>query len=196
MYDPGSGQSISALAASQGMDEVEFAYDLQLANDGKTLLYSPFANYAHANLDACQEMVQHPHSLLSLGDGGAHVGLITDSSSTTFMLTHWVKQQGLPLEWAVQKLTSLPAEMMGLKDRGVIKQGMKADLNIIDLDRLEICFPYVVSDLPAGGTRFTQDSDGYLATFLSGKCVVREGKPTGLLPGRLVRSHSLVGSNN
>ena len=141
------------------MDEVEFAYDLQLANDGKTLLYSPFANYAHANLDACQEMVQHPHSLLSLGDGGAHVGLITDSSSTTFMLTHWVKQQGLPLEWAVQKLTSLPAEMMGLKDRGVIKQGMKADLNIIDLDRLEICFPYVVSDLPAGGTRFTQDSD-------------------------------------
>ena len=146
---------------------------------------------SRGDLGVVHQMLQHPRALAGLSDAGAHVGTVCDASFSTFMLTHWVKQQGLPLEWAVQKLTSLPAEMMGLKDRGVIKQGMKADLNIIDLDRLEICFPYVVSDLPAGACassgrgRRRSSPPGRLAR--KSRPCRRSGRPVSTQPTRAVR---------
>lgn len=187
-YDPGSARSLENIAADAGVDAPSLAYDLQLEEAGRALFYSPFANYAHANLDACEQLISHPESLLSLGDGGAHVGLIADSSTTTFMLTHWVRRKGKLLEWAVRKLTGEPAQMLGLSDRGFVREGLKADLNVIDLNRLAILAPSMVADLPAGGSRFVQGAEGYVATILSGQVVARNGRSTGELPGRLVRS--------
>jgi N-acyl-D-aspartate/D-glutamate deacylase len=161
-----------------------------LADDGRAFLYAPFANYAEPNLDACHEMIGHPHTLIGLGDGGAHVGVICDGSFPTFLLSHWGRdrQRGrYDLGWLVKRHTLDNARAVGLLDRGCIAAGMKADLNVIDMDRLALEAPVMAYDLPAGGKRLLQRARGYAATVVSGQVVYRDSVASGALPGRLVR---------
>jgi N-acyl-D-aspartate/D-glutamate deacylase len=190
-YEPPAETSIAAIAAQQGRKPAEVAYDLLLENGGKSILYRPLSNYTYGTLDTVRDMMCHPNTLIGLGDGGAHVGILSDASAITYMLTHWTRDRKrgarVPLPWAIKRLTSDNAQAIGLNDRGVVRCGAKADINVIDYDRLTLHAPEVVYDLPAGGRRLMQRIDGYIATLVSGKIVMREGQPTGALPGRLVR---------
>jgi N-acyl-D-aspartate/D-glutamate deacylase len=162
-----------------------------LADGGRGFLYVPFLNYADGNLDAVRSMLEDEHSVVGLGDGGAHVGTICDGSFPTTMLTHWVRDRSrgerMDLALVVAKQTSKTATMIGLHDRGLVAEGMRADLNVIDLDGLTLHRPTMAFDLPAGGKRLLQGADGYLHTFVSGEEVYAQGEHTGALPGRLVR---------
>ncbi len=136
-------------------------------------------------------MMVHPNAVPGLSDGGAHVGTICDGGFPTFLLSHWGvrRPEGrLPVEWLVERQTRATARIVGLTDRGVLAPGWKADLNVIDLDHLALHRPHIQHDLPAGGRRLLQRADGYRHTFVSGVEIIRDGKPTGNLPGRLVRS--------
>jgi N-acyl-D-aspartate/D-glutamate deacylase len=190
-YEPSADQSLAAQAARAGKKPEELAYDLLLENGGKRILYRPLSNYAHGDLESVREMITHPNTLIGLGDGGAHVGVLADASSITYLLTHWTRDRTrgpkFSLPWAVKRLTRDNAEAIGLRDRGLVQTGYKADLNVIDYDRLRLRAPEVVYDLPAGGRRLIQKTEGYVATFLAGIPVHREGEPSGALPGRLVR---------
>ncbi len=187
-YDPGPESSLAAMAAREGCQPAELAYSLMLAGDGQGMFYSPFANYADRSLDACFEMIADPNTVVGLGDGGAHVGLISDSSFQTFMLSHWGNATGkFDLPWLVKRQTSDTARTVGLYDRGVIAPGMKADINVIDTAGLGMSAPHMQFDLPAGGRRLLQRASGYVATLVSGTVVYRNGVATGALPGRLVR---------
>lgn len=189
-YEPAAETSIAAQALRESRAPEEVAYDLLLENAGKAILYRPFSNYSYGNLDTVHDMLCHPNSLVGLGDGGAHVGVLSDASALTYMLTHWTRDRvgaRLPLAWAIKRLTHDNAAAIGLKDRGLLRPGYKADINIIDYDRLRLHAPEVAYDLPAGGKRLLQRSAGYVATLVSGVVVNREGVPTGALPGRLVR---------
>jgi N-acyl-D-aspartate/D-glutamate deacylase len=189
-YEPPKERSIRNLAAQAGRDPMEFVYDLLLENDGKAFLFSPNTNYAGYNLDVCNEMIRHPKTCLGLSDGGAHVGHISDSGYPTFVLSHWGRDRKsgrIDLPWLVRWITSATAEAIGLNDRGRIAPGYRADLNVIDFDRLGQSYPYLTYDLPKGGKRFMQKGEGYVATFLGGVATYREGEPTGALNGKLVR---------
>ena len=187
-YDPGPEHSLAATAAREGRTPGEVAYDLMMADDGHGTLYSPFANYAERNLNACGDMIAHPDTVIGLGDGGAHVGLVCDSSFQTFMLSHWGGPNGrFELPWLIKRQTSDTARAVGLKDRGVVAPGMKADLNVINPDQLGMEVPHTQFDLPAGGRRLMQRANGYTATIVSGTPVYRQGVATDALPGRLVR---------
>ena len=190
-YEPPAEASVAAIAARQGRPPAEVAYDMLLENGGKTILYRPLSNYTYGNLDTVHDMMSHPHTLVGLGDGGAHVGILTDASAITYMLTHWTRDRTrgakVPLTWAIKRLTSDNAAAIGLNDRGVIRVGAKADINVIDYARLKLHAPTVAYDLPSNGRRLMQKTDGYTATIVSGEVVSRDGTATGKLPGRLVR---------
>lgn len=190
-YEQPPAQSIAALAQAAGVTPEEFVYDHLLQNGGRDTLYVTLSNYVYDSLDSTREMLLHPHTVLGLGDGGAHCGTICDGSLPTFMLTHWVRdrQRGarLPLPWVVKALSHDTAQTVGLLDRGVIAPDYKADLNIIDLDRLHLHAPEVTYDLPSGGRRLVQRAEGFVATIVSGEIVYQHGIATGTLPGRLVR---------
>ncbi len=190
-YEPAPEEAIAAEAIAAGVSPEARALERMLADDGRAFLYVPFLNYADGNLDAVRAMLLDEHSVLGLGDGGAHVGTISDGSFPTTMLTHWVRDRSrgerLDLATAVAKQTSMTAAMIGLGDRGRIAPGLKADLNVIDLDALTLHAPTMAFDLPAGGKRLLQRAVGYRHTFVSGEEVYAEGEHTGALPGRLVR---------
>jgi N-acyl-D-aspartate/D-glutamate deacylase len=190
-YEPAAESSIAAMAARQGRDPAEVAYDLLLERDGKAILYRPLSNYSYGNLDTVRDMLTHDATIVGLGDGGAHVGVLCDSSAISYLLTHWTRDRTrgakLPLPWAIRRLTRDSASAIGLADRGVLTPGYKADVNVIDYARLQLRPPEVAYDLPSGGRRLLQRTDGYVATIVSGVPVYRDGQATGALPGRLVR---------
>lgn len=191
-YEPDPAERIDRKAAEAGLSPEEYAYDLLLENEGRTIFYQPGANYRDCNPDAIRAMLAHPDTIVGLGDGGAHYGMICDASFPTYLLTRWSRdasvEDRIPLQQAVAALTSRTAEAAGFTDRGRIAVGMKADINVIDLDALRLHAPAVVRDLPAGGRRLRQLASGYAATVVSGRITYRDGAPTGELPGRLVRS--------
>ena len=189
-YEPPAERSIGAEARRTGVDPAALAYDRLLENEGRTILYRPLSNYANGTLDTVREMMVHPNTLIGLGDGGAHVSILCDASAMTYGLTHWTRDRAtgrFPVEWMIRRLTRDNAHALGLKDRGVVAPGLKADINVIDHARMTLRAPHVVYDLPAGGRRLMQRADGYVATVLSGEIVSRDGVSTGRLPGRLVR---------
>ena len=190
-YEQPFEQSIAARARRIGVTPEELVYDLMLEHGGRNNLYVTLCNYEHGSLESSLRMMRHAGSVLGLGDGGAHCGTICDGSYPTFMLTHWVRDrtrgERLPLPLVVKWLSHDTARAVGLDDRGLIAPGYKADLNLFDLDRLHLHAPEVAYDLPSGGRRLVQRADGYKATIVSGTIVHRDGVPTGLLPGRLVR---------
>jgi N-acyl-D-aspartate/D-glutamate deacylase len=190
-YEPPLERSIEQIARRTGRSAVEAAYDLMLQDEGRALLLAPFANYAYGSLDHCAEQLSHPQALFGLGDGGAHVASICDASFTTTLLGYWGRHRAggrLPLPLLVNLLTARNAAAVGLHDRGALAAGMKADINVIDLDRLAPQVPEVRRDLPAGGRRFVQGATGYDATIVAGQVTYRQGEATGALPGRLVRA--------
>jgi N-acyl-D-aspartate/D-glutamate deacylase len=189
-YEPPRETAIAVQAAKMGRDPAELAYDMLLDDDGRAFLFSPFANYTNYNLDCCGEMIAHPDCVMGLGDGGAHVGIICDGSYPTYLLTHWGRDRShgrFDLGYLVKRQTADTARAVGLLDRGVIAPGMKADINIIDFDKLRVNAPTMAFDLPAGGKRLLQRADGYVATMVSGAITYRDGEETGALPGKLVR---------
>ncbi len=190
-YEPPMSECLSARAKRAGVSPAELAYDLMLKNDGTTMLMLTAANYANGNLDHILEMLGNEHAVLGLGDGGAHYGLICDASFPTSLLTHWTRdRQGtrLPLAAAIKALTSAPAGHVGFTDRGVLRPGAKADVNVIDYDALTLLPPHISEDLPGKRGRLNQRARGYAATIVSGTVIARDDQPTGALPGRLVRS--------
>jgi N-acyl-D-aspartate/D-glutamate deacylase len=195
-YEPKPEAMIGARARAMGVQPRELAYDLMLEDKGRAVLIQFVMNYVERNLDVTLEMVSHENTVLGLGDGGAHLGYLCDASLPTFMLTHWVRdrQQGgkLSLGAAVRALTADTARVVGLMDRGRIAPGYKADINIIDWDKLTLRPPTVAYDLPSGGRRLTQGAEGYVATIVNGVEVYRDGQATGALPGKLVRGQQVA----
>jgi N-acyl-D-aspartate/D-glutamate deacylase len=187
-YEPSVSDSIEAKAERMGIEPQALAYDTMLEG---VFLYRPITNYVDGNLDVCGEMMQHPNALMGLGDGGAHVSVICDSATVTHSVVHWTRDRtrgpkiGLP--WLIQKLTRDPAAAIGLHDRGVLAPGYKADINVIDYDALKVNPMRVQYDFPSNGRRLMQDSEGYVATIVSGVVVRENGVATTDLPGRLVR---------
>jgi N-acyl-D-aspartate/D-glutamate deacylase len=189
-YEPDPGSSIEARARREGREPVDLAYDLLLGDEGRAMLYLPFLNYGEGNLDAAREMLVHPNTVVGLGDGGAHVGTICDASFPTTLLAHWGRDRGhdlVDLPLLVHRQTSATAKAVGLLDRGVLAPGYRADLNLIDFDRLVARRPEIRHDLPAGGRRLVQRADGYVATYVAGQRTYAAGEEQGPLPGRLLR---------
>ncbi|MDF3881320.1 N-acyl-D-amino-acid deacylase family protein [Cupriavidus basilensis] len=190
-YEPAPEKSVAAIAASCGQEPLAIIYDLMLANDGKAILYYPSFNYSYGTLSHLHEMLQHPATVNSLSDGGAHCGYICDVSMPTFMLTHWARERSrgprLALEAMVKRQSADTARLYGMTDRGTLLPGMKADVNVIDYARLRLHAPRMAFDLPAGGRRLVQEADGYVATMVAGVPIFENKVATGALPGRLLR---------
>jgi N-acyl-D-aspartate/D-glutamate deacylase len=191
-YEPPPERSIAALAEKAGVTPQEYCYDYLTGGDGGRMVYFPVTNYVHGDLEVVREMIEDPHTVLGLSDGGAHCGVICDASLNTSMLAHWVRDRSrgrrLPLEFTVQQMTSGTADFYGFKDRGRLQPGKKADVNVIDFDGLTLHSPKMIFDLPAGGRRLVQKVDGYDMTICAGVPIFERGEETGNRPGKLVRS--------
>ncbi|MFM8303408.1 MAG: amidohydrolase family protein, partial [Actinomycetota bacterium] len=187
--EPDPATSLAAQAAARGRDPEELLYDWTVAEAGDALVHFFLGGYP-GSLDASLELMAHPDSVLGLCDGGAHVDVICDCGYPSFVLSYWVRERArgtLSLETAIRVLTSEPARLFGLHDRGVIAPGLKADLNVLDADAVAPHPVEVVHDLPTGAKRILQRSDGFVATVVSGEVVQRQGNDTGARPGRVVR---------
>jgi len=189
-YEPARADSIASRARARGVSPLEEAYDRLLDDDGHAMLLITLANFRDGTLDTVAELMKRDDVVLGLGDGGAHYGMICDASFPTYMLAHWARDRPsgrLTVAEAVRELTSAPARVAGLADRGRIAVGYKADLNVVDHTALTLHKPVIVRDLPAGGRRLDQTADGYVATVVSGEVIAENGVPTSARPGRLVR---------
>jgi len=189
-YEPDPATSIGARARARGVDPMVEAYDRLLDDDGRALLLVTTTNLANHSLDTVGELLHRDDVVLGLGDGGAHYGMICDASYSTYFLAHWTRDRKsgrFTVPEAVRELTSVPARVAGLGDRGRIAVGYKADLNVIDHAALRLHKPVIRYDLPAGGRRLDQTADGYVATIVSGEVIAENGMPTDARPGKLVR---------
>ncbi|WOJ96577.1 amidohydrolase family protein [Congregibacter brevis] len=191
-YEQSAETSVLHMAQEKGVSSLEMIYDLLLEDDGQALLYFPIYNYTNMNFDNVFEMMSHPQSIMGLSDGGAHVGTICDSSFPSYLLTYWARDRArggkIELTEAIRRLTSDIADYCGMADRGRIKVGLKANINVIDFDNLRLFAPRMVQDLPAGGQRLLQDAAGYRAVIVDGETVLENDQLTGKNPGRLYRA--------
>jgi N-acyl-D-amino-acid deacylase len=190
-YEPAPEKSVAAIAARTGRPPDEVAYDYITEADGQ-YLYFPVVNYVAGDHSPIYEMLNDPACLLGLSDGGAHCTSIVDAGVPTFMLMHWGRDRArgprLSLEHLVKRQTSETADFFGFSDRGRLAPGLRADINLIDFDGLQVQKPELVHDMPAGGRRFVQRVRGYEATFVAGEQIFERGEHTGAMPGRLVRA--------
>ena len=189
-YEPAASTSIAARAHARGVSPKEEAYDRLLDDDGHAMLLVAMGNYQNNSLDTVGELLRREDVILGLGDGGAHYGMICDASFPTFLLAHWARDRAsgrMSVSDVIRELTSVPARVAGLADRGRIAVGYKADLNVIDHDGMRLHRPVIAHDLPAGGRRLDQTADGYVATIVSGEVITENGQHTDARPGRLVR---------
>jgi N-acyl-D-aspartate/D-glutamate deacylase len=190
VYEPSRDQSIAALALAQGRACEEVAYDALMADGGKGMILNTLGNFHEARLDALLPLMQRPDTVMGLGDGGAHYAAICDASYPTFVLTYWVRDRDgarLSLGEAVHLLADRPARVMRLEDRGRLARGYKADINVIDLERLALHAPEIRFDLPGGGRRLDQAATGFVATIVGGTVIRRNDAATGARPGKVVR---------
>jgi N-acyl-D-aspartate/D-glutamate deacylase len=189
-YEPEPETSVAAIAARTGRPPDEVAYDTIIEEDQH--LYFPVVNYVTGDHEPIYQMLNDPACLLGLSDGGAHCTSIVDAGVPTFMLTHWSRDRKrgpkLPVEMLIKRQTSETADFFGLADRGRLAPGLRADVNLIDYERLQVQKPELVHDMPAGGRRFVQKVHGYEATFVAGTPIFERGEHTGAMPGRLVRA--------
>ena len=189
-YAPDPSQSVGAVARALGVPPEEVAYDMMMRQDGREKLLHAVANFQHGRMDVLHDLLLHPNTVVGLGDGGAHYGMVCDASYPTFLLTYWVRDRNegkISLPQAVKLLSRDPAISVGLLDRGLIAPGYKADINIIDPHQLTLLGPTIAYDLPGGNRRLDQAAIGYSATILNGEVVHEDDRPTGVYSGRLVR---------
>jgi N-acyl-D-aspartate/D-glutamate deacylase len=194
-YEPDPSTSIGARARARGVHPMEEAYDRLLDDDGRAMLLVATSNLENNSLDTVGNLLHREDVVLGLGDGGAHYGMICDASYSTYFLTHWARDRRsgrFEVSEAVRRLTSVPARVAGLADRGRIAVGYKADLNVIDHSALRIHKPVITYDLPAGGRRLDQTADGYVATIVTGEVIAENGVPTNARPGKLIRGRQSV----
>lgn len=190
-YEQTAESSVLQMARERGVPTLAMIYGLMLQDEGRALLYFPIYNYTAMSFDNVYRMMSHPQSIMGLSDGGAHVGTVCDSSFPTYLLSYWTRDRvrgaRLELAEAVRRLTSDIADYCGMRDRGRIRAGLKANLNVIDMARLRLFAPRMVQDLPAGGQRLLQDAEGYRAVIVAGEVVLANDRLTGRYPGRLLR---------
>lgn len=194
-YEPPAADSMAARAAAKSVPVEEFVYDFLLEDAGRSMIMLALGNFPGGSLDLLGQLIRRDDVVVGLGDGGAHYGMICDSSYPTFMLAHWARDrsQGLMgLAEVVKNLSSAPAAVAGLLDRGRIAPGYKADLNIIDHARMRLRKPEMLADLPGGGRRLDQGAEGYVATFVAGELIAENGLPTLARPGLLVRGRQMA----
>ncbi|WP_343572994.1 amidohydrolase family protein [Mycobacterium sp.] len=194
-YEPNPADSIGARARAKGINPMDEAYDRLLDDDGRAMLLVATSNLENNSLDTVGELLHRDDVVLGLGDGGAHYGMICDASYSTYFLAHWARDRKsgrFAVPEAVRRLTSVPARVAGLGDRGRIAVGYKADLNVIDHAALQLHKPVIIHDLPAGGRRLDQTADGYVATIVTGEVIAENGVPTDARPGKLIRGRQPV----
>jgi N-acyl-D-aspartate/D-glutamate deacylase len=192
-YEPSREDSLGKIAAAQGRSPMEMMYDFMHEGAGENTVYFPVFNYAYFDMEHARTNLRSRYTLPGLGDGGAHVGFISDANYPTYLLTNWVntrRPDGFELSALVRRQTFDTASYVGMTDRGAVRRGLKADLNVIDMDRLSVGKPRMARDLPAGGMRLMQRPRGFEATIVSGEVTYREGEHTGALPGRLVKGRA------
>ena len=190
-YEPEFKDSVAGIAQKLELDVMEVMYDLLIQGEGKELFYQPLGGYHTYDLEPQKKLLEHPNVLFGLSDGGAHCGVIADAGMPTFIMTHWGRDRTrgdkLSLEFIVKSLTSSTAEAFGMFDRGYLKEGLIADINIIDFNSLKLHRPEAIFDLPAGGRRLVQRPEGYEMTIKAGEIIFDNGTHTGALPGKLIR---------
>ena len=188
-YNPKPEESIEAMAKEKGVTAAELAYEILIENDGNNFIYAPLVNYADHTFGVCKKMLDDKNAIMGLGDGGAHVGFILDAGYPTWLISYWsVKKKAYSMEETVRRLTSDTANAAGLNDRGLLKVGLKADINIIDWENVGSSDPFMTQDLPAGGKRLMQHTQGYVTTIVSGKVTYKNGEFTKERPGTVVKS--------
>ena len=191
-YEPDPKDSFESLALSSNMTAEEIAYEAMLEKEGRALIYHPLFNYQTGDLSLVEKMLKHPYTISGLGDAGAHCGAISDASFPTTLVQHRSRDRSrgnkLPLEKVIKMQTSETANLLGIKDRGIIEEGYKADINVIDYEKLTLHEPAIINDLPAGGRRLVQKASGYDYTIVSGEIAFIKGEATGALNGRLIRN--------
>ena len=190
-WEPTTEETMEALARQAGTTPEAYCYDYMAEGGGRNLILYPYTNYNRFSFNDVRAMLVHPASMFGLGDGGAHCGIACDASSQTLVLAYWTRDRAkgpkLELGQAVRMMTRDTAEVFGLLDRGRIEPGYRADLNLIDYERLEVLLPEMVADLPTGAKRMMQRAKGYVATFVAGEQTIANDQATGALPGRLIR---------
>jgi N-acyl-D-amino-acid deacylase len=191
-YEPFPSEAIEQAARARGVDPLGYLYDLLLEDEGQAVLIALAAGYSNNDHSGIEEMIRNPNAVPGLADGGAHARLICDASICTYLLTHWARdrQRGpkFPLELMVKRQANDTARLFGFSDRGTLNVGKRADLNVIDFDRLTLFRPYMVNDLPAGGARYLQDATGYDFTIVKGVVIRVKGQDTGARPGSLAKA--------
>jgi N-acyl-D-aspartate/D-glutamate deacylase len=190
-YEPSAEDSIAARAAQAGVPPRQYCYDAMMKNDGKNVIYFPCFGYSAGDLSRQVALLEDDSTVLSLADTGAHCGVLCDASVPTQMLSYFARDRErghrFSVEQAVKMQTFDTARCVGLEDRGTIEAGMKADLNLIDFEELQVEAPEIIFDLPAGGRRLFQGARGYLATIVNGEVIMENGEYTGATPGKLIR---------